>query len=60
MCIFGGYVFRMYSKTESYYDPTITFDDSYKQIPKNVDSLLDCYNEDEAKISVMIEHQNKT
>ena len=51
----------MYSKTESYYDPTITFDDSYvKQIPKNVGIVYwDYYNEDEAKISAMIEAHQK-
>jgi hexosaminidase len=70
ICLDNGFVdvyiwsdmfFRMYSKTESYYDPTITFDDSYvKQIPKNVGIVYwDYYNEDEAKISAMIEAHQK-
>lgn len=65
ICLENGFVdvyiwsdmfFRMYSKTESYYDPLITFDDAYvKMIPENVGIVYwDYYNEDEEKIEKMI------
>lgn len=59
--IWSDMFFRMYSKTETYYDPSITFDESYvKQIPKNVGIVYwDYYNEDENKIEAMIKAHQK-
>lgn len=59
--IWSDMFFRMHSKTESYYDPTIIFDENYvKKIPKNVGLVYwDYYNEDENKIEKMIKAHQK-
>lgn len=54
--IWSDMFFRMYSKTESYYDPTITFDTSYtSRIPENVGLVYwDYYNSDKTLIKGML------
>lgn len=55
--IWSDMFFRMYSKTEKYYDPTIEFDESFtSQIPENIGLVYwDYYNEDEELVNKMIE-----
>lgn len=59
--IWSDMFFRMYSKTETYYDPSISFDESYtNQIPENVGLVYwDYYNEDLNKIEEMIKAHKK-
>ncbi len=55
--IWSDMFFRMYSKRESYYDPSITFDRSFTdQIPNNVGIVYwDYYNESLEFVEKMIE-----
>lgn len=55
--IWSDMFFRMYSEREQYYDPSITFDETFtKQIPENVGLVYwDYYNEKEELVDQMIE-----
>lgn len=55
--IWSDMFFRMHSEKETYYDPNITFDNTYiNQIPKNIGLVYwDYYNSDKTLIKAMLE-----